>query len=599
VKKFSVLVTLALLAVFAPAARAAQQPPDPAGTKFSVNSSNDDTFAWCWEETTGGYPPEDSNCYGSSPSDTFVGTSKAKYPPGVGYGEAYEIDNGLLSFDTSSLLDNVTVTGATLRVHPTYVQNANSRDLAIEWHQWDEANPINSHTALWPNNALSGKSLGDFQVGIAENISLQNAGANINKTGDTELRLTVSGDVAPTGENTLNVASYDHATAPEPQLFIEYTTPRPDPFPGVRWIPTMGVYKSSGQGWASEPSLIDTQYSNYVGATHEDAYLDLDADNERYYFCGGRKYEWDAMLVNENLAPTSRTQAQNPNWSNYKWNNNDVIDEMLDDSSAVAAGKAKACIFVGTTATSSVDPVPNWLESASGRLTWTDGQGKVHIRLDKTVAHQHVADFLIAVSKRYGNDPRVASITHAEYYTNPDGGGIPADFDYDAYRTNIKTVWQEWIANTPVDANGNRVTLMQGEPIPTGGFVTAQNIRDIGIGVSGSVPHLFSGGALETLRQQLYGDVPLEHKVNANGIGDSQQWPTVSNPFGLSSGTRALRYEHVAWYYGTEGETPLDSLSMEDALTHQAQWHEAYGQFGPNGTEVAQWGQIPNYPPVP
>jgi hypothetical protein len=26
------------------------------------------------------------------------------------------------------------------------------------------------------------------------------------------------------------------------------------------------------------------------------------------------------------------------------------------------------------------------------------------------------------------------------------------------------------------------------------------------------------------------------------------------------------------------------------------QWVQAYDQFGPNGSRVAQWGQLPNYP---
>jgi hypothetical protein len=38
---------------------------------------------------------------------------------------------------------------------------------------------------------------------------------------------------------------------------------------------------------------------------------------------------------------------------------------------------------------------------------------------------------------------------------------------------------------------------------------------------------------------------------------------------------------------------------MGDNAALLGQYQQAYDQFGPNGTLSAQWGQIPNYPPVP
>jgi hypothetical protein len=106
--------------------------------------------------------------------------------------------------------------------------------------------------------------------------------------------------------------------APPPPPETTATPPPPPsggPFPGIRWYPTMGVYRGAGgAGFVSEPNLIERQFADYVGPTKEDAYLDLDGgDGERYWFCGGRKYEWDDMLVDQSLAPTSRAQAQDPN----------------------------------------------------------------------------------------------------------------------------------------------------------------------------------------------------------------------------------------------------------------------------------------------
>lgn len=366
-------------------------------------------------------------------------------------------------------------------------------------------------------------------------------------------------------------------------------------FPGIRWYPLMGTYAGADKGWVSEPNLIDEQYAEYVGSANEDEYLDLDADDERYYFCGGRKITWKDVLVNPAQAPTSRAQAQDPNWSNYKWNQNDVIEEQLDNSSAVAQGKAKLCIFAATTATSVQNPVPQWMMADPDNLTWTDGQGKDHVRFDKPEAVNHTADFLIALSKQYGDDPRVASITHGEYYTNSDGGGLPADFNYDKFRSDAKNIWSQVIAGSPRDASGERVNFVQSQPIVQGGFVTAQDIANIGVGVSGSGANLFQGGELDQVRPQLYGEVPLQHQVNTGPLGSPATWDGTPNSFGFSKGqTVPIKYEHVTWYYGSKGVAPLDSLMMRDDSSYTSQWHEAYQQFGPNGSKVANWSQIPN-----
>jgi hypothetical protein len=277
-----------------------------------------------------------------------------------------------------------------------------------------------------------------------------------------------------------------------------------------------------------------------------------------------------------------------------------VITEQLDASDTIAAGKSKLCIFVATSATSVQHPVPAFLMNDSNNLTWTDGEGKDHVRFDKTEALNAATDFLIALVKKYGDDTRVASITHGEYYTNPDGGGLPNNLDYDAFRANMKSLWTQVIQAAPRDANGKRVNFVQSQPITAGGFVTAQDIIDIGVGVSGSGAQLFSAGPLDDIRQAVYGKVPLQHQVNTGPLGDPATWDGTPNPWGFTNGqTVPIRYEHVAWYFGSKGVAPLDSLMMRDDQNYITQWHEAYDQFGPNGSKIANWGQIPNIPPTP
>jgi hypothetical protein len=122
------------------------------------------------------------------------------------------------------------------------------------------------------------------------------------------------------------------------------------------------------------------QYNFWVGTSREIRYLNL-GDAERYWFAGGRKISWRDCLVDENLAPASHTQARNPTWSNYRWNQQDIFAEMLAGSSAVSQDMLG--LFVTVTATAMKNPVPTWLLRDSSRLAWTDGQGNDHVRLDK------------------------------------------------------------------------------------------------------------------------------------------------------------------------------------------------------------------------
>jgi hypothetical protein len=383
------------------------------------------------------------------------------------------------------------------------------------------------------------------------------------------------------------------------------------PFPGIRYYSTMGVYEGARKGFLSEPSLLQDQYNTYVGSASENAYLDLDNDATRYYFCGGRKYEWTDMLVNPATAPASSAQARDPNWSNYKWNQTDVVDQMLDNSTAAQQDKAKVCMFVATSATANKDPVPTYVKNGTSYygngLTWTDGQGKVHVRLDKVGGQQAISDFLIALTKHYGNDPRIASITNGEWYTNSDAGGLPTGFDFSAFKTGQKAVWQAWVNSAPKDANGNRVTLSQIQPIVQGGEVSAADIQNIGIGISGSGQTVFKDGAVDAMRRILYGVVPLSHQVNLGTIGTNVTFDNTPNPFGYAAGSRhPATYPVIAWFYDNQGlipnsnaegsKVPLDSINMGADPTLVSQWHSAFDQFGPNGSEVPTWGQIPNIP---
>lgn len=88
-----------------------------------------------------------------------------------------------------------------------------------------------------------------------------------------------------------------------------------------------------------------------------------------------KKINWNEMLIDPALAPTSHTRARDPNWSNYKWNqaDNDIFDKMLKAPSIVD-GKAKLAIFVALSATAEQHRTPQFMIDAG--LTWLDTKRK-------------------------------------------------------------------------------------------------------------------------------------------------------------------------------------------------------------------------------
>jgi hypothetical protein len=135
---------------------------------------------------------------------------------------SYQIFDALLRFDTSSIPDDATITAATLKLFVTAKANSNGRNLVADWYD----------TANWPidaadyqqdpaGTALTGSPLGSATVSAMNSFTLTNL-SSVSLTGQTGLRLQIDGG-QPTGDNYLQLASFDSTTNPKPQLVITYT----------------------------------------------------------------------------------------------------------------------------------------------------------------------------------------------------------------------------------------------------------------------------------------------------------------------------------------------------------------------------------------
>lgn len=371
--------------------------------------------------------------------------------------------------------------------------------------------------------------------------------------------------------------------------------------PGVRIFPGLGIH-GGGKTWTDGASYVQDLYDRFAAPRENQYFL----TNPRYWFIAEKKLPWREFLVDETRAPSSHAEARDPNWSNYKWNRNDIFAKMLQ-APAVVDDKAKVSIFVAMTATSEHEPVPRWM-TAKG-LTWRDSKkNRVHVRMDLEEGWRWMADFLVALLRHYGRRRNIASVVIGEYYIAPNP---PADLDKRAYRANAKKMWADVIANAPKDKTGNRMNVVQVNPILFGGDVTSADIAELKLGVSGSDPHIFvdgcgepdgslcDPGTLNRARQDLYGVVPLQHQSNAALLrsGYEVTWTGIANPFGFTRGqTVPLELQHIAWYFGSKGVIPLNSMTIKDDSLLTDDWFSTFDRFGPNGTDAAAWGQLPKLP---
>lgn len=371
-------------------------------------------------------------------------------------------------------------------------------------------------------------------------------------------------------------------------------------FPGLRFFPGIGV-RSKYMTWSGDASFAQRVYDAFA-APREDRYFPTP---RRYWFIVEKKFFWRELLVDENKAPSSHAESRNPAWSNYKWNHTDVIKNMVS-APCMVDKKAKLGLLIAATATSTPDPVPAWMKAKG--LTWSDGDGRVHVRLDKEDGWRYIADLYVAILQKYGRNHRIANVVMGEYYPGP-RDECPSDFSFEAFLANAREIWKDVIANAPRDKNGKRATIAQVNPMLNDGIVTSSDVANLKLGISQSDPYIFTdscgepgdvlgdAGTLSRVRQELYGTVPLLQQGDARLFKDGERatWTGIANPFGYTAGQVVpMELAHVAWYYGSKGVVPVNTMTIKNHPVLTYRWLSTFDRFGPNGTDAPTWGKLPN-----
>lgn len=131
------------------------------------------------------FPPFDNN------AEAHV-VSKTKIVGGDG-NASYYVSVMLLKFDTSSLPDTAAITGASIKFTMDSKRSMDNRSLTADWHTWTTPSQATDWTAAAVTGALSGVPLSEIPNSGTFEIQLENAPANVSKTGNTTLRFTISG----------------------------------------------------------------------------------------------------------------------------------------------------------------------------------------------------------------------------------------------------------------------------------------------------------------------------------------------------------------------------------------------------------------------
>lgn len=200
---------------------------------FAVAASGDDgTVA----KTAGVYPPTGSVTIATS--DTSMNTQRLKS------GANYTVRPAIIAWDTSSLPDTNTISGATLDIVPlsTNFNNADTRNLVGEWYAGYTGSIVAGDYTDTPASTAFSIALSALTTDTINTITLTNPDTNISKTGVTALRLHIDGG-QPTGLNRVLIASFDHATQQEPRLNVTHAAAATNAHTSLRRGVELGLRK--------------------------------------------------------------------------------------------------------------------------------------------------------------------------------------------------------------------------------------------------------------------------------------------------------------------------------------------------------------------
>lgn len=255
---------------------------------------------------------------GSSKGNTFTTTAQGdSIRIGQTYTANYEIFKGFLSFDTSGIPYDATITAATLTLYGKAKNITGLIDFDIEVYNSNYTEP------LWnPDWGAVGTLRGSlntsaFIVGGNNTIPISALNANylIEKGGTTRIALVSSrtmDNVSPSGEEYVEIySSNSEDPNVRPKLYIDYNGDAPNITPTLTWTGEQ-YYKMNGvypqEVWVGENNLVfRVQYTHPLGTAPKYTQLWIDLNSDGDYYDPGEKQD----MREADLLDTDYTNGKN------------------------------------------------------------------------------------------------------------------------------------------------------------------------------------------------------------------------------------------------------------------------------------------------
>lgn len=189
---------------------------DPS-TTFAITAGANDSSNYASAPTANGWPPSG---FGSITTTNFSNTYCIRELLNA---SNYQVGNFPMQFDTSSIRAYATVIGAQVELYAISRSNTNSVNMCFGWFP-NYTGTAADWTITPESNALGNTAISTITLTAVNTYTLLNAAANVNKTGNTGLRVHIADlGSAPTGRNLVEWAQFEHATAQEARLIVDYT----------------------------------------------------------------------------------------------------------------------------------------------------------------------------------------------------------------------------------------------------------------------------------------------------------------------------------------------------------------------------------------
>jgi len=302
-----------------------------------------------------------------------------------------------------------------------------------------------------------------------------------------------------------------------------------------------GICTTMNYGSHENPSIVNTRLQNFYTQSRLAFWL-----KEGTYANHLGRFEWKWFYANEDTPPSG--DMTDPDNALYDWSMFDAIHDLpIFTSSGIGPG-----LLVSWRPTNG--SAPNWYTNLG--YTWVSSNNVEQVRWDLEAARQYVKDFMTAFHARYSSSKKFWLINVGEA-VGGSSSNFPSGFSQDlqqrGYADIVNHIFNIWGGEICAAMGANSINTVINYTLPLITFVHP----DVKMFTSGCTPTCTIGTAKREMQDEV--DLrPIFQGLEYNGSYQPATWPSISNPFGHSSGYSAIpTAKESFWYCSSVGVLPV------------------------------------------